>query len=194
MKKFIATSLSGLLLGTSSLLAVDLSEGWNLVAACSDVDVTSLDLTNVTEIQDTSAILYNEDYGLDGTGETLVAGAGYWFKADAATSVDLGEASDQPSVDLSAGWNLMGACIDEDVTSLNLADVAEIQSTGAILYNTDYGLDGTGESIEAGMGYWVKMNTASSSSDIMGSSETVTDEQPPMPEETDADFPSFPAL
>lgn len=193
MKKFISISLSSLLLGASSLFATDLTEGWNLVAACEDIEVTSLDLTNITEIQSTGAILFNTEYALDGSGETMEAGIGYWINAATDTSIELGSTGSQPSIDLNEGWNLVGACVSADVTALNLTDISEIQDTSSILYNLDYGLDGSDASVEAGNGYWVKASTSTTSDSIFGSSEVVdSGEIPPMPSETDADFPVFP--
>jgi hypothetical protein len=193
MKKLLVVSYAGALLTASSMFAVELTEGWNLVASCQDQNVVDLDLTNITEIQG-DTVLYKPAQNRLGVGKTLDAGVGYWVKADADTEVDFGSSSSQPSVDIAEGWNLLGACIDVSVTDLALDDVEEIQGD-TVLYKPAQNRMGDGKTLDAGFGYWVKASADTTSDAIFGATDETSDtsEIPPMPGEIDSDFPSFPA-
>lgn len=132
---------------------VVVAAGWNLLALPLQVPDPTTGGVFPTAISPAFGFLGEAGYAAE---ETLSAGRGYWLKFNAPDSVTLaGQAVVSDSLEVSAGWNLIGG-------------VSAIIDTGAIAslppairVSGFYGFQGgydTAPLLVPGQGYWVKTN------------------------------------
>ncbi len=138
-------------LATRRTVAVNYTPKWNLVSV--PIKTFSFARTAVFPNSITNAFSYSGSYSPQ---TTLNVGTGYWLKFDSSRAYDLdGYLSLVDSVDVTAGWNLIGSVsypiAVQDVTS----DPPGISTSEFYAYNSGYY---TIDSIQPGAGYWVHTN------------------------------------
>ncbi len=138
-------------LPTVSIQSV-VNRGWNLVS----IPVILDDMRKISTYNNaiSNAFKYQGGYLQE---DTLVPGVGYWIKYDASETVSVtGYSIDNDTIDVKAGWNLIGALS----TTIPTACVEAIGTT--ILsdffgYNSGYALTTELQPMKA---YWVKVSTS----------------------------------
>ncbi|HLF14712.1 MAG TPA: S8 family serine peptidase [Bacteroidota bacterium] len=134
-------------------LSVEMIEGWNMVSA--PVEKEDMSTTALYPIAVSKAFKYEGGYVSD---DTLELGRGYWVKIPAADTLEFtGFARDEDSVDVAAGWNMIGT-----ITSpVAVGDIVQIPDS--IVLSVYYGFNGTyftADSLGPGQAYWVKVSSA----------------------------------
>jgi ELWxxDGT repeat protein len=128
--------------------------GWNLVSLPVNAADGARSVLFPTSI--TSAFAWES--GVYAAHDTLEPMPGYFLKFPSDTSVELiGTELTQDSVNVNAGWNLMGSIS----SPVDVGDV--LLSAGLTLQSGFYGYNGgyfAASTIEPGQGYWVKANQA----------------------------------
>jgi carboxypeptidase T len=128
----------------------NVSEGWNLLS----VPVKLLDYrkTVVYPTASSQAFFYSAGYTPE---DTLLAGAGFWlkFRSDTGLSVT-GDQSITDTVNVSAGWNMVGS-LSLSMPFSSVTPVGTSIQGGPYRYSSSYLLD---DSLTPGMGYWVKVS------------------------------------
>ncbi|MFN0157185.1 MAG: PQQ-dependent sugar dehydrogenase [Bacteroidota bacterium] len=125
--------------------------GWNMLS----VPLTVADARPSVLLSTASSYAYgfvpNIGYVLR---DTLSYGDGYWVKFDSTKNISMtGVVREQDTIDVEAGWNLIGTI----TAAVDTADV--VQSPSGILESSFYQYDGTytaADSLRPFMAYWVK--------------------------------------
>ncbi|MBI5215390.1 MAG: YHYH protein [Ignavibacteriae bacterium] len=122
---------------------------WNIISVPSFVNDYSTSLLFPTATS--AAFSFNNGYEQN---DTLVNGKGYWVKFDSSQVLSLGDSIlTADTINVVAGWNLIGT-IGTSVTTSSLETIPpEILSSGFFGYNVGYA---SSTVLEPGKGYWVK--------------------------------------
>jgi len=127
------------------------SKSWNMAS----VPLTAPDMRKIALFPTavSAAFSFGGDTGY-AVSDTLRNGAGYWLKFDHAQSVSLsGFRRSEDTVDVKAGWNMIGSISDTVPVSLVKTVPAGALSSEFIGYNGGYT---AAQKIEPLKGYWVK--------------------------------------
>jgi hypothetical protein len=134
---------------------LSLSTGWNILSlplSVADNQKSSLFPDAVSR-----AFLYDNGSGYRST-DTLTPGRGYWVKFSAAEQVPVtGQSIDALTVNLTAGWNLVGG-ISSDVPVNSI-----VQNPPGSVSSPPFGYSGTyyvATTIQHGVGYWIRTSQA----------------------------------
>jgi len=134
-------------------------DGWNLVAVCQDINASSIDMTNIKEIQDQNGnSIYTGEYAQYSNLKVLKAGYGYWVKSNKGVKFKVGQSTKKLSIPFKRdGWNLMAMCEDRQKSLLDMTNITEIQDqSGNSIYTGIYAEFSNLNILSAGYGYWVK--------------------------------------
>ncbi len=122
---------------------------WNIVSVPYKVDDYAK--THLFPTANGNAFLYDNGYYPQ---DTLENGRGYWLKFPSAQTIVMdGTQLDAETVDVAAGWNMVGSLSSR----IDVADVGS--SPGGIVTSAFYRYDGSytqSPVIDPGRGYWVK--------------------------------------
>lgn len=135
----------------SAVGVYSVSNGWNMVSVprtVSDSSRTALFPTAVS-----NAFAYEGSYVIK---STLSNGVGYWLKFSGAQSVSMvGSLRNSDTLDVSAGWNLIGS-ISQSITVTTITSLpSSIVTSEFFGYQGSYVVSST---IDPGSAYWVKVN------------------------------------
>jgi hypothetical protein len=140
--------------------ATDLKRtGWNLISVCQEMIVTSIDMTNIEELQSQDGeTLYTGEFTAYSNLTQLEAGYAYWVKGDVNATFNSGIVKGALVKPLKrTGWNLMASCEEVSKDDINMTNIEEIQAQdGASLYTAEFASSSNLERLENGYGYWVK--------------------------------------
>jgi choice-of-anchor B domain-containing protein len=125
------------------------SANWNLVSL--PLEMVDASVATVFPTASSAAYAYANGYS---TAESLAMGQGYWLKFPGASLVPLsGTELRRDTIDLAAGWNIIGSItVPVDTAGLKTIPAGRLASP---VYGYDAGYSIAG-SIEPGKGYWVK--------------------------------------
>jgi alpha-mannosidase len=138
--------------GTSRVVAFE--QRWNLLS----IPVKSSVSSAVELFPEASgpAYLFAGDTGYQGA-DSLFPGSGYWLKFPIAGSVEMtGEAIDHDSVDVRAGWNLIGSISDPVFAASVGSSPSGITTSQFYEYEAGYRIVDT---LVPGRGYWVRVES-----------------------------------
>jgi hypothetical protein len=123
---------------------------WNLVSVPSRASNYGKELLFPTAAS--NALAYEGSYVRD---DTLANGVGYWMKFNGAQSISIeGLLITQDSIEVHAGWNLIGS-ISSPVAAASVGSIpGGIRTSDFFAYNKGYHVSDT---IQSGEGYWVKV-------------------------------------
>ncbi len=166
---------------------------WNLVSV--PLDVGDYAKTALFPTSSSSAFFFDAGYT---AAATLENGRGYWLKFDSAQAVPMtGMMRTVDTIDVSAGWNLVGS-IGTTITASGVGSVP-----GGLVISGFFGFDAGYQAsgiIEPGKAYWVKV--AEAGKIIMNSTGNIpaaarvriepTEERPPSPPEEPAPAETLP--
>lgn len=147
----------GILFGSTTLAPVfgSVRKRWNMVSVPiipSDSDYRKVTLFPSAH---SDAFGYNGQYL---TYDTLRNGSGYWLKFDSAQAISLsGKLLVQDTIEVSNGWNMIGALSHRISVATVASDSQVTISSGLFGYNGMYKLTDT---LEPFQGYWIKVNGA----------------------------------
>ncbi len=132
----------------------DVAAGWNMLS----VPVVTEDMTTTTLLTNTTANVFAFDQEVGYVAkDTLMTGAGYWAKFDAAETISLDGTAPTDNVMLKEGWNMVGGY------DYNVA-VADVTTDPANIITSDFfeftELYTVATNITTGKGYWVKASEA----------------------------------
>ncbi len=138
-------------LTASSVHIREVAEGWNMVS----LPVTVPDARRVTIFPSSTSIAYS--YGAGGyyNADTLSNGLGYWLKfANDQTIVVGGTVLNADTIDVSAGWNMVGTISSQVMTdSIEQVPPGIVASSFFTFANGAYNPSATLDPLKA---YWVK--------------------------------------
>jgi len=173
-----------------NMLQLLVDDQWNLLSLPQNVSDMLKSVVYPTAIS--NAFIYNGSYQIV---DTLPYGRGYWLKFDGNQTVSItGTERMLDTVDLEAGWNMIGSI------SLPVLVSGIISIPGGIVTSNFYGYSGSysiTDTVLPGKGYWVKVNQAgqfilSASSQTPQSARIKiipTSELPPPPPDTEIHNP-----
>ena len=123
---------------------------WNMVSLPENVDDSRV--TTIFSGAISSAFTYEHPYVQK---DTLIHGKGYWLKFAAAHEVHLtGSMLLSDSIDVVAGWNMIGSVINPVPTSTIVTSPDSIIKSQFFGYQSRYVVTDT---IQPGKGYWIKV-------------------------------------
>jgi photosystem II stability/assembly factor-like uncharacterized protein len=130
-------------------LSVQYDAGWNLVSA--PLAKANMAVTNIFPGANSPAYFYNAGYQIS---DTVRLGIGYWLRFPSSVSLSMtGTAAEPFTVNLNAGWNLIG-------TRQTGIAVSSLSTTPAGIINSDiFGYNNGYQpvtSLTPGKGYWVR--------------------------------------
>ncbi|MGB9664211.1 MAG: YCF48-related protein, partial [Ignavibacteria bacterium] len=132
---------------------VTYNSGWNILS----VPLNTNDMRKTSLFPDavSSAFAYNDGYYVE---DTLKTGKGYWLKFTDAGSVNIvGQKVQDYSLQLPAGWNLIGPFDFNIQTTEITTNPPDIIVSNFFKYDRGYK---TTDILEVGKGYWVKLSQA----------------------------------
>ncbi|GEM_PF-2922655 len=132
---------------------IPIQTGWNLVALpCEREDRSK---NSLFPHASSNVFSYNDGYLVD---DTLSLGVGYWVKYPAEETIDIvGTDIYEDSINLRAGWNLIGSIsIPVSVASISVTP-ADLLSSEWFGYQRGYQ---SVDTLQPGIGYWVKAKQA----------------------------------
>jgi hypothetical protein len=133
------------------VVMVDVQGKWNLISLPLDVSDQKKSTLFPTSISD--AFAYSSGYVKK---ESLSVGTGYWLKFDSAESVNIpGTYRLRDTIDLVAGWNLIGSISQVITVSSITSEPGGMVASQFFGYSNGYQ---NTDSIYPGKGYWVKVN------------------------------------
>jgi hypothetical protein len=136
---------------TQASFSAQLASGWNAVALPVEVDDPRSAV--VFPVSASPAFAFDPAGGYR-EADSLIGGAGYWVKVDSAVSVDIaGRVVEADTVEVSAGWNLVGGIS----TPVDTGAVEQVPP--GIVISSWLGFSGgyaPAGSVDPGRGYWVK--------------------------------------
>jgi hypothetical protein len=129
-------------------LTVDMQRGWNLIS----IPIDCAEKRTSAIFPGSTLFTYRNGYALS---ESLKTGYGYWIKSDTSSEkIFTGEPVECETINVEAGWNLIGS----------LSEAIEVSGITAgepdIIGSEIYAYDGSYHKAEAllpGRGYWVKI-------------------------------------
>ncbi|MDI6803354.1 MAG: M14 family zinc carboxypeptidase [Bacteroidota bacterium] len=131
------------------VLTVDVNSGWNLVSLPIELEDSSKN--NVFPGSISPAYIFSDGYVIK---DTLKRGAGYWLKFNSARGyLFAGDELKTDTIDLKAGWNLIGSISQPVGISTLITEPANIIESEFYGYDSGYR---TVQTILPGKGYWVK--------------------------------------
>ncbi|TAK63883.1 MAG: T9SS type A sorting domain-containing protein, partial [Bacteroidetes bacterium] len=126
--------------------------GWNMVSL--PLDVEDAQKTSVFPTASTNAFKYDGAYVI---ADVLEVGAGYWLKFSSVQDVQItGATIKDNTVDLVAGWNMIGGISDAIATTAILQTPPGIVESPYFGYNAGYV---PADSLIPSRAYWVKAGT-----------------------------------
>ena len=153
--KFITRT--GSIIDTYSLVAshhnysLSVQKGWNLLSL--PVKVLDPRTTTLFSTATSPAFAYN-GYGYSET-DSIQNGTGFWLKFNTAQSVDMnGDSLLQDTIDVVAGWNMIGAIVKSISVSSIIQSPADNVASGYFGYTSSYLVVDT---LKPRIGYWVKI-------------------------------------
>lgn len=126
------------------------SAGWNFISL--PVRPKDLFMPNIFPSAISKAFSFEGYYVIH---DTLVPGKGYWVKFDRfTTKYFIGEELDSLEIDVSAGWNVIGA-LSKPISKATIGLSSGLEIGTMYTYSFVYL---TAMTLNPGMGYWVKTN------------------------------------
>jgi len=167
------------IINATRIYELSLTEGWNLISIPLEIENTSINAV-FPDANDGDMIYgyedgvwyvstYYSDYGVwDGDVMTIQPDKGYWYVAKSAYNATIeGTEAGQRSVQISAGWNLIGYTRLSEASLNDLITEEDGCSDGDMIYGyedgvwyvstyySDYGVwDGDVTVMKPGRGYW----------------------------------------
>jgi hypothetical protein len=133
----------------TGILEVSYTEGWNIVGLPMLVDNSNYQIL-FPEAATGSLYSYEGSYNVE---TDLVPGTGYWLRLITGGIVEFsGSSINDLTLSVNEGWNLISGLS-------TLVDVAMLYNSGLVVTGGIYGYDGSymnAETIDPGMGYWVR--------------------------------------
>ncbi len=171
---------------TSPLNSFPVKKGWNLVSL--SVEAGRKAKSNLYPASSSNAYSYVSNAGYVSK-DTLASGRGYWLKFDNAENpVIQGFSVDSLTVDVSAGWNLIGTINTPLYTGDITSNPPSIVTSQFYQYDAGYK---NADTLKPAQGYWVKVSEAGTltlSHSIVTSQSRIkvitSSELPPPPPET----------
>ena len=154
----VSTGVTNGTVTTNLTLSIPFFAGWNM-ASCPGEPVNGdvATLVNGTPVlpQIYTWIPANQDYS--GPVDTIQFGVGYWFPAIADAQLDIEcEPRDTMTVQLTAGWNMVGSVSgDVPVTSLTSVPAGAVLTSSIYRWNVAIGNYEVVGTIVPGGGYWI---------------------------------------
>jgi hypothetical protein len=132
---------------------IGMVDKWNMVSVPLDVANFAKDAVFPTSVG--NAFSFDGGYSAS---PTLEVGKGYWLKFSGAQDVSVtGVPVTQDTVDVAAGWNLVGS-LSVAIPSANVASIpGGLVSSNFFRFDGGYGASTT---LDPGKGYWVKLTGA----------------------------------
>ncbi|MDI6767756.1 MAG: choice-of-anchor J domain-containing protein [Bacteroidota bacterium] len=131
-------------------ISIAYDEGWNLISVPLIVDDYNKIILYPTAISE--AFAYNGSYIIT---ETLENGKGYWLKFGAAQNLELaGDSLASDTIDVAAGWNMIGALTSSVAVDSIIQVPADIVVSKFFMYDGTYT---NADTLSPGRGYWVKV-------------------------------------
>lgn len=130
---------------------IDLSQGWNLIAA--PVLNSNMSVQFLFPNASSPAYTYSNGYIVS---DTLNLGKGYWIKFNEAQMATLcGTVSQTKNIAVSQGWNLIGVFEKNVAVSEITTNPPNILASQFYSYQNGYLVSDT---LKSGKGYWIKAN------------------------------------
>jgi hypothetical protein len=173
--------------GYQSTMAIEMNAGWNIISLPLATDENSLADLFPSAISDAFAYISGSYQSQD----TLRNGSGYWLKFSSDQSILVGgEPTTADTVDVAAGWNLIGS-LSSPIYVGNITSIPP-----QIITTSFWKYDGSSyvaaDTIYPGKGYWVKvsesgkliLSTTATASTMNRIQIVHSNELPPLPPQT----------
>ncbi len=148
----ISLTGTGICGGCSVTIANAVSSGWNMISI--PINVSDQTKTTLFPSATSAAFAYA---GMYVQKDTLEYGEGYWLKFDSADTISTtGTVRDYDSIDVLAGWNMIGS-ISLAVPTSAVAPIGTSIVSNFFGYTSGYSV---ASSIEPAKAYWVKVSSA----------------------------------
>lgn len=134
----------------SMLIRIPVTGKWNMISI--PLEIPDNRKTTLFPTSTSQAFAFNGSYVPK---DSLTHGAGFWLKFDTSESITLvGERIDDDTIEVKAGWNLIGSTVDTILTTCIIFLSTTIESP---FFGYDNGYTQS-DAIAPGKAYWVKVS------------------------------------